>query len=131
MFLLKAEREKVKERETEIIIKNQELEDAKSLLLARTNEEETTNDKMEEHLMKLKALKAKMIELENVISGQKITIKQQDEHIKKLLNSLEEYKQANSSVYEKYANAGKKIVSLESNIESSDLKILDLEKSGM
>lgn len=39
--------------------------------------------------MKLKSLKAKLIELENVISGQKITIKQQDDHIKKLLNSLE------------------------------------------
>jgi hypothetical protein len=64
----------------------------------------------------MKALRAKVIEAENVSIGQKITIKEQEEHIKKLRQSLEEYKLHNDEVYEKYAKSGKKIVNLESEI---------------
>ncbi len=96
--------------------------------MAKSNQEDNTHEKIEEFLTKMKALRARIIEVENVSIGQKITIKQQEEHIKKLGKSLEQYKLHNDEVYEKYARSGKRIVNLESEIEKNNIKIIDLEK---
>lgn len=80
------------------------------MVQARSNEEDKTHDRMEEYLSRFKALQSKLIEVENVVKGQKLTIKEQEEQIKKLSKSLEYHKDQNNEIYIKYSNSGKKVV---------------------
>lgn len=82
--LLKIATEKVHERETEILIKKQELEDLKETYLGKMNKDEESENVMQEQISKVKALQAKISEYENVIKGKNTTINEHEEFIKKL-----------------------------------------------
>ena len=64
-----------KEREAEIIIKKQELEDIKDSFLNRINREDESETIMEEYISKTKALKIQISENDIVIKGLHTTIK--------------------------------------------------------
>ena len=80
--------------------------------MRKINKEEQSESMMEEYLTKIKSLKTKLSEGENVISGLKTTVTEHEEFIAKLEKKLQELRNYNNEIYNKYVNTGKEVTGL-------------------
>ena len=71
----------------------------KQILQAKLSKDTQASDIISEQISKNKSLNVKLIESQNIITGQKLSIKAKEQEISKLLKNMDEMKQKNNKLY--------------------------------